>query len=83
MATIEYTDLKAHDDLMDMLQQVIDKANALLDASQTSSDLISEHNTDVSAHEDIRQAIVQVENKITEAAGSATLPDNVIYYEEM
>ena len=61
MPTDDYIDLQAHEKLMTKMQEVVDKADQLIEASQDARDQVSEHNLDVNAHPDIRRELASLD----------------------
>lgn len=57
-----YADLESHQKLMDKMEEVVNKANQMLDESQEVRTELTNHNTDATSHPDIR-------NMINEATG--------------
>ena len=61
MPTDDYIDLGAHEKLMAKMQEVVDKADQIIDASQDARDQVSEHNLNAEAHPDIRRLISEID----------------------
>lgn len=52
-----YSDLEAHQKLMDKMNEVVDKASGLIDTASEVKQELTDHNTDSQAHPDIRTLI--------------------------